>query len=227
MQFTHSLKGAWFQPWSEGQTGATIAPSLDTSCTNRNANKTGFKALLSNACNLYRYATGRRWCGADPIAPGFYQLLRGVYLYLNLLGMPTFTLISGYCSKVRNSLSLSLSLSLSFSLSLSRKTQLSPTLTNSLSLARSLLTRTQGFVRSGVAGDGAGLASRSRRMVESLLVPWIIWQVFYLVYNYSAVYPVQFWSPIGGAVQVEFSCTSCIQLTLSLKAPGSTLEPIK
>jgi fucose 4-O-acetylase-like acetyltransferase len=39
------------------------------------------------------------------VAPGLVlylvQLLRGVYLYLNLLGMPTFTLISGYCSKVR------------------------------------------------------------------------------------------------------------------------------
>jgi|AntAceMinimDraft_1070359.scaffolds.fasta_scaffold58962_1 fucose 4-O-acetylase-like acetyltransferase len=49
--------------------------------------------------------TGRRWCQQDPVAPGLVlylvQLLRGVYLYLNLLGMPTFTLISGYCSKVR------------------------------------------------------------------------------------------------------------------------------
>ena len=34
-------------------------------------------------------------------------------------------------------------------------------------------------------------------MVESLLVPWLMWQTFYLLYNYSAVYPVQFWSPIG------------------------------
>lgn len=97
-------------------------------------------------------ATGRRWCQADPIAPGFYRFVRGVYLYLNLLGMPTFTLISGYCSK--------------------------------------------GFA-GAASGEGPGLPARSRRMVETLLVPWLIWQVFYLLYNYSGVYPVQFWSPIG------------------------------
>ena len=63
--------------------------------------------------------TKRQWCETDDVAPGFYQFIRGVYLYLNLLGMPTFTLISGYCSK--------------------------------------------GFARSGVHGDGAGLATRSRQ----------------------------------------------------------------
>ena len=52
-------------------------------------------------------------------------------------------------------------------------------------------------MRCAVTGDGAGLAARSRRSVETLLVPWVMWQVFYLCYNYSAVYPVQFWAPIG------------------------------
>lgn len=55
----------------------------------------------------------------------------------------------------------------------------------------------QGLMRSGVTGDGAGLAPRSRRMVENLLVPWLIWQLFYLAYNYRTTYPVQFWAPIG------------------------------
>ena len=45
-------------------------------------------------------STGRGWCAADAEAPTFYQFIRGVYLTLNLLGMPTFTLISGFCSKV-------------------------------------------------------------------------------------------------------------------------------
>ena len=46
--------------------------------------------------------------------------------------------------------------------------------------------------------NGAGVNRRFRGAVESLIVPWLIWQPFYVVYNYRS-YPVQLWSPIGVA----------------------------
>ena len=82
-----------------------------------------------------------------------FSVARGAYLYLNLLGMPAFTFVSGHC--------------------------------------------TRGLARAVARGDGASLTSRSRRAVETLLVPYVIWQTFYLLYNYVDVYPVQAWSPVG------------------------------
>ena len=104
-------------------------------------------AVVANHCFqdffksvLDREAGGRPWCqpdvARDPI--GAYALARGAYMYLNLLGMPAFTLVSGICSR--------------------------------------------SLVRCATAGDGAGLATRSRRMVESLLVPYVIWQTVFLIY---------------------------------------------
>ena len=80
------------------------------------------------------------------------RVARGFYLYLNLLGMPAFTAVSGYCSR--------------------------------------------GWARDVRRGNGAGVNRRFRGAVESLIVPWLIWQPFYVVYNYRS-YPVQLWSPIG------------------------------
>ena len=108
-------------------------------------------------------ATGREWCGSD--ASWFFRFARGAYLYLNLLGMPAFAVVSGFCSR--------------------------------------------GFVRAAREGldedssatlkpaDPTSLASRSRQMVETLLVPYVIWQTFYALYNYATWYPAQAWSPIG------------------------------
>ena len=56
---------------------------------------------------------------------------------------------------------------------------------------------TRGLARAVARGDGSSLASRSRRAVQTLLVPYVIWQTFYLLYNYVDVYPVQAWSPVG------------------------------
>lgn len=107
--------------------------------------------------------TGREWCGSD--ASWFFRFARGAYLYLNLLGMPAFAVVSGFCSR--------------------------------------------GFVRAAREGldedssatlkpaDPTSLASRSRQMVETLLVPYVIWQTFYALYNYATWYPAQAWSPIG------------------------------
>ena len=104
-------------------------------------------------------ATGRGWCAPDsPSTMAFggsvdlVRVARGLYLYLNLLGMPAFTAVSGYCSR--------------------------------------------GWARDVRRGDGAGVNRRFRGAVESLIVPWLIWQPFYVVYNYRT-YPVQLWSPIG------------------------------
>ena len=116
-----------------------------------------FKSVLD------REAGGRPWCqpdvARDPI--GAYALARGAYMYLNLLGMPAFTLVSGICSR--------------------------------------------SLVRCATAGDGAGLATRSRRMVESLLVPYVIWQTVFLIYGTYGTgefrpppeHPVPFVSPVG------------------------------
>ena len=104
-------------------------------------------------------ATGRGWCAPDsPSTMAFggsvdlVRVARGLYLYLNLLGMPAFTAVSGYCSR--------------------------------------------GWARDVRRGDGAGVNRRFRGAVESLIVPWLIWQPVYVVYNYRT-YPVQLWSPIG------------------------------
>lgn len=104
-------------------------------------------------------ATGRAWCAPDsPATMAFggsvdlVRVARGLYLYLNLLGMPAFTAVSGYCSR--------------------------------------------GWARDVRRGDGAGVNRRFRGAVESLIVPWLIWQPFYVVYNYRS-YPVQLWSPVG------------------------------
>jgi fucose 4-O-acetylase-like acetyltransferase len=116
-----------------------------------------FKSVLD------REAGGRPWCqpdvARDPI--GAYALARGAYMYLNLLGMPAFTLVSGICSR--------------------------------------------SLVRCATAGDGAGLATRSRRMIESLLVPYVIWQTVFLIYGTYGTgefrpppdHPVPFVSPVG------------------------------
>ena len=127
-------------------------------------------AVVANHCFqdffksvLDREAGGRPWCqpdvARDPI--GAYALARGAYMYLNLLGMPAFTLVSGICSR--------------------------------------------SLVRCATAGDGAGLATRSRRMVESLLVPYVIWQTVFLIYGTYGTrefrpppeHPVPFVSPVG------------------------------
>ena len=104
-------------------------------------------------------ATGRAWCAPDSPATMAFggsvdltRVARGFYLYLNLLGMPAFTAVSGYCSR--------------------------------------------GWARDVRRGNGAGVNRRFRGAVESLIVPWLIWQPFYVVYNYRS-YPVQLWSPIG------------------------------
>ena len=102
-------------------------------------------------------ATGRAWCarltGDDGVrgSVDLTRVARGFYLYLNLLGMPAFTAVSG-CSR--------------------------------------------GWARDVRRGNGAGVNRRFRGAVESLIVPWLIWQPFYVVYNYRS-YPVQLWSPIG------------------------------
>ena len=127
-------------------------------------------AVVANHCFqdffksvLDREAGGRPWCqpdvARDPI--GAYALARGAYMYLNLLGMPAFTLVSGICSR--------------------------------------------SLVRCATAGAGAGLATRSRRMVESLLVPYVIWQTVFLIYGTYGTgefrpppeHPVPFVSPVG------------------------------
>jgi fucose 4-O-acetylase-like acetyltransferase len=104
-------------------------------------------------------ATGRAWCAPDSPATMAFggsvdltRVARGFYLYLNLLGMPAFTAVSGYCSR--------------------------------------------GWARDVRRGNGAGVNRRFRGAVESLIAPWLIWQPFYVVYNYRS-YPVQLWSPIG------------------------------
>ena len=154
-------------------------------------------------------STGRGWCAADAEAPTFYQFIRGVYLTLNLLGMPTFTLISGFCSKVSalnesqiSRLHSQLSARISPRVSglpltshLSPPNSHLPTHFDSSTPATAALrlphlhssspapttAAPQGYVRCAVSGDGAGLAARSRRAVETLLVPWLIWQIFYLL----------------------------------------------
>lgn len=55
----------------------------------------------------------------------------------------------------------------------------------------------RGWARDVRRGDGAGVNRRFRGAVESLIVPWLIWQPFYVVYNYRTTYPFQLWSPIG------------------------------
>jgi len=127
-------------------------------------------AVVFNHCfqDYFEYVldptTGREWCARDPpfffrgagaSAPpaALFSVARGAYLYLNLLGMPAFTFVSGHC--------------------------------------------TRGLARAVARGDGSSLTSRSRRAVETLLVPYVIWQTFYLLYNYVDVYPVQAWSPVG------------------------------
>ena len=116
-----------------------------------------FKSVLD------KEAGGRPWCQPD-VAPdrfGVYALARGTYMYLNLLGMPAFTLVSGICSR--------------------------------------------GLLRCATDDDGAGLAARSRRMVESLVVPYVVWQTFFLIYGTygskefepAPAHPVPFVSPVG------------------------------
>ena len=116
-----------------------------------------FKSVLD------KEAGGRPWCQPD-VAPdrfGVYALARGTYMYLNLLGMPAFTLVSGICSR--------------------------------------------GLLRCATDDDGAGLAARSRRMVESLVVPYVVWQTFFLIYGTygskefepAPAHPVPFMSPVG------------------------------
>jgi fucose 4-O-acetylase-like acetyltransferase len=103
--------------------------------------------------------SGRGWCGRDSYSTRAFgyrvdllRLGRGFYMYLNLLGMPAFICVSGFCSK--------------------------------------------GWRRDVSLGDGVSLSKRYRGLVESLIVPWLIWQPFYVLYNYRT-YPVQLWSPIG------------------------------
>ena len=116
-----------------------------------------FKSVLD------KEAGGRPWCQPD-VAPdrfGVYALARGTYMYLNLLGMPAFTLVSGICSR--------------------------------------------GLLRCATDDDGTGLAARSRRMVESLVVPYVVWQTFFLIYGTyvskefepAPAHPVPFMSPVG------------------------------
>ena len=116
-----------------------------------------FKSVLD------KEAGGRPWCQPD-VAPdrfGVYALARGTYMYLNLLGMPAFTLVSGICSR--------------------------------------------GLLRCATDDDGTGLAARSRRMVESLVVPYVVWQTFFLIYGTygskefepAPAHPVPFVSPVG------------------------------
>ena len=54
-----------------------------------------FKSVLD------KEAGGRPWCQPDVVPDrfGVYALARGTYMYLNLLGMPAFTLVSGICSR--------------------------------------------------------------------------------------------------------------------------------
>ena len=101
--------------------------------------------------------SARGWCERDPYTTRAFgykvdllRLGRGFYLYLNLLGMPAFTCVSGYCSK--------------------------------------------GWMKDVRIGNS--LSKRYRVLVESLIVPWLIWQPFYVVSNYRT-YPVQLWAPIG------------------------------
>ena len=116
-----------------------------------------FKSVLD------KEAGGRPWCQPDVVPDrfGVYALARGTYMYLNLLGMPAFTLVSGICSR--------------------------------------------GLLRCATDDDGAGLAARSRRMVESLVVPYVVWQTFFLIYGTygskefepAPAHPVPFVSPVG------------------------------
>lgn len=116
-----------------------------------------FKSVLD------KEAGGRPWCQPDVVPDrfGVYALARGTYMYLNLLGMPAFTLVSGICSR--------------------------------------------GLLRCATDDDGAGLAARSRRMVESLVVPYVVWQTFFLIYGTygskefepAPAHPVPFMSPVG------------------------------
>ena len=121
-------------------------------------------------------ATGRAWCAPDSPATMAFggsvdltRVARGFYLYLNLLGMPAFTAVSGYCSR--------------------------------------------GWARDVRRGNGAGVNRRFRGAVESLIVPWLIWQPFYVLYNYRT-YPVQLWSPIG----VTWYLTALFSWRVSLSA---------
>ena len=121
-------------------------------------------------------ATGRAWCAPDSPATMAFggsvdltRVARGFYLYLNLLGMPAFTAVSGYCSR--------------------------------------------GWARDVRRGNGAGVNRRFRGAVESLIAPWLIWQPFYVVYNYRS-YPVQLWSPIG----VTWYLTALFSWRVSLSA---------